>query len=146
MATYCTDKDLLTYRSNILKHGVVSWEKQREESFEYINRLLIGRWYNHVASSQGVDPSITSFDPTLVEEGFLTRLECFKTLEFAYMILMKDSPEADGFERNMKLFGRQFGAEFDAVIGLGVSYDWDDSGTIESDEQRISAPRRLSRG
>ena len=145
MATYCTDTDLLTYRSNILSHGVSDWEKQRKEAYEYINRLLVARWYNNVAPSQGVDPTVTFFDPALVEDDFLTRLECFKTLEFAYMILMKDSSEADGFERNMALFSQQFGAEFDAVIGLGVSYDWDNSGTIEADEQMISAPRRLSR-
>ncbi|MDA3788080.1 MAG: hypothetical protein PF503_06260 [Desulfobacula sp.] len=143
--TYCVDTDLLTYRSNILSLGVDSWEIQREQAYSVINRMLVARWYNQAAKTQGLDPYLTFFVPDQVEEGFLTRLESFKTLEFAYMILMKDSPEADGFERNMNLFARQFGIEFDSVIGMGVSYDWDASGSVDSDEVRIRAPRTLLR-
>jgi len=123
MATYCTDQDLLTYRSNILDLGVDDWEKQRLEAFDVINRMLVARWYNQAAKVQGVDPTLTLFDPTKVEDGALTRLECYKTLEFAYMILMKDCPEPDGFERNMDLFAKLFGNEFDTIIGMGLSYD-----------------------
>jgi len=145
MATYCEDTDLLKYRSNILKLGVDSWEDQRKEAYSIINRLLVARWYNQAAKTQGVDPTLTFFDPTKVEEGFLKRLECFKTLEFAYMILMKDSPEEDGFERNMALFARQFGAEFDSVIGMGLTYDWSGDGNTDTEEVKIRAPRRLLR-
>lgn len=143
--TYCEDADLLTYRSNILSLGVADWEIQRAEAFSTINRMLIARWYNQAAKTQGVDPTLTFFEPAKIEEGFLKRLECFKTLEFAYMILMKDAPDEDGFERNMKLFARQYGAEFDSVIGMGVSYDWSGDGTLDSEETKIRAPRRLMR-
>lgn len=143
--TYCEDDDLLVYRSNILSLGVSSWETQRNEAFDIINRKLVARWYNQVAPKMGVDPVTTAFDPTKVEEGSLKRLECFKTLEFAYMILMKDSPDPDGFERNMSLFAKLFGDEFDSVVGMGVSYDWDASGAVNDDEAKIRAPRRLLR-
>lgn len=143
--TYCEDDDLLTYRSNILDFGVADWKTQREEAFDVINRMLVARWYNQVAITQGVDPTLVLFDPTKVKEGELKRLECFKTLEFAYMILMKDSPEADGYERNMTLFANQFGNEFDTILGMGLSYDWDDSGDISETELNQMAPRRLTR-
>jgi len=145
MSTYCVDTDLLKYRSNILSFGITSWEDQRKEAFSDINRLLVARWYNQVASTQGIDPTLVAFDPAKVQEGSLTKLECFKTLEYAYMILMKDSPEADGFERNMSLFSKLFDTEFDTVINLGLSYDWDNSGEIDDSEQLMRAPRRLKR-
>lgn len=145
MATYCEDADLLKYRSNILSLGVDDWESQRLDAYSVINRLLVARWYNHAAKTQGVDPTLTLFDPTKIEEGFLTRLECFKTLEFAYMILMKDSPEADGFERNMALFAKQFGAEFDSILGMGLTYDWSGDGETDTEEVKVIAPRRLLR-
>lgn len=145
MATYCTDADLLVYRSDILDMGVASWQDQRELAYAAINRLLIARWYNRNANDQGVDPYQTPFDPTLVKENELKQLECFKTLELAYMILMKNDPEPDGFERNMNLFARQFGNEFDTLMNSGIDYDWDESGTIDDDEKQIRSPRRLYR-
>lgn len=145
MATYCVDEDLKVYRSEIMEMGVASWEPQRSLAFADINRLLISRWYNRNAADQGVDPYVTPFDPTLVKEGELKQLECFKTLELAYMILMKDDPEPDGFERNMGLFARQYGNEFDTLMNSGIDYDWDSSGTIETDEKQVRSPRRLMR-
>lgn len=143
--TYCVDDDLLVYRSNIRSLGVSDWETQRNEAFKIINRMIVSRWYNQVAPIQGIDPSLTLFDPDKVGDDQLKRLECFKTLEFAYMILMKDSPEADGFERNMLLFAKLFGTEFDSIVGMGLDYDWDDSGSIGDDERAVRAPRRLMR-
>lgn len=143
--TYCTDQDLLVYRSNILSLGVSSWADQRALAYADINRALIARWYNQAAIEQGLDPYTTHFDPTLVDSSQLKQLECFKTLEYAYMILMKDSPEADGFERNMKLFAKQYGNELSTLLSAGISYDWDSSGSIDTDEYKISAPRRLKR-
>lgn len=143
--TYCTDNDLLVYRSNILSFGVDSWETQRLEAYDIINRMIVARWYNQVAPTMGVDPSLTLFDPAKVNGDQLKRLECFKTFEFAYMILMKDSPEPDGFERNMSLFAGLFGNEFDSIISLGLTYDWDASGSVDNDERAIRAPRRLKR-
>jgi len=143
--TYCVDNDLLKYRSNILSLSVDSWETQRDEAYSIINRMIVARWYNQVAPTQGIDPSLTLFDPAKVGDDQLNRLECFKTLEFAYMILMKDSPEADGFERNMSLFAKMFNTEFDSIISLGLSYDWDASGAIGDEERAQTAPRRLMR-
>jgi len=143
--TYCTDNDLLIYRSNILSLGVDSWETQREEAYKIINRMITVRWYNKIAPEMGIDPTLTEFDPAKVLSDQLKRLECYKTLEFAYMLLMKDSPEADGFERNMLLFSKLFNSEFNSIINLGLDYDWDNSGSISVGEKNITAPRRLMR-
>ena len=143
--TYCVDSDLTKYRSNILDLGVSSWEDQRAEAYDMINRVIRTRWYRVVAPEMGYDPNVTLFDPTLIKEDTLTRLEVFKTLELAYMLLMKDSPEADGFERNMKTFRNRYNEELELVLASGIDYDWSGSGTFDDDELYLKAPRRLSR-
>ena len=145
MATYSTDADLLKYRPNILSLGVDDWANQRAEAYSIINRTIVARWYNAAAVAMGYDPTVTYFDPTQVETGFFKRLECYKTLELAYMHLMKDSPEADGFERNMDLFSRKYGEELDLILATGVNYDWNDDDEIDDDETLIPAQRRLYR-
>jgi len=144
--TYCIDSDLVKYRPNILELGVSDWTEQREEAYELINRVLQARWYRKVAPEMGYDPNVTLFDPTQIKTGALTRLEAFKTLELAYMHLMKDSPESDGFERNMDTFRKRYNEELELVLAVGIDYDWSDSGTFDDDEVYLRAPRRLVRG
>ena len=143
--TYCTDQDLLNYRADILSLNVASWETQRDEAFAIINRAIIARWYRKAASVMGVDPSVTAFDPDLVMNDGLQRLECFKTLELAYFYMTKNTSEADGFERLRLIFKREYGEELDSVLGMGLTYDWDADGVVDTDEVTIQAPRRLSR-
>ncbi len=145
MATYATDQDLLKYRADILSLNVDSWETQREEAFSIINRTITARWYAKAAPVMGVDPLITAFDPTLIQNDELKRLECFKTLELAYALLTKGCKEEDGFERLRKLYKREYGDELDSVLGMGLTYDWNDDDEIDVEEVRIQAPRRLSR-
>lgn len=142
MATYCTDSELLKYRSNILSLGVSSWQVQREEAFEIINRVVIARWYRKAAPEMGIDPNLTAFDPELVKANTLTRLEAFKTLELAYMILKKDGPEKDGFERNEEAFRNRFNEELEMILGSGIDYDWSNSGVIDLEETGIRITRR----
>jgi len=144
--TYCADSDLSKYRPNILALGVNDWTAQREEAYALINRVVSTRWYRKVAPDMGYDPNITTFNPLLIREGTLTRLESFKALELAYMYLMKDSPEADGFERNVKLFRDRYNEELELVLAQGIDYDWSDSGTFEDDEVYLRTTRRLVRG
>lgn len=142
--TYCTDQDLLKYRSNILQLGITDWAEQRQESYTEINRLINVRWYRKAAVQFGLDPVLTEFNPALVANDSLKRLECYKTLEFAYMLLMKDSPEADGFERNMDLFSKKYGEELNTIVTtVGVDYDWNADDEVTIDETVILAPRRL---
>jgi len=144
--TYCTDQDLLKYRPNILSLGQTDWAEQRQDAYTQINKIINVRWYLKAAVPQGFDPVLTAFDPDLVMNDSLKKLECFKTLELAYMLLMKDSPEADGFERNMDLFAKKYGEELNLIVGtIGVDYDWNSDDELTVDETVLTAPRRLYR-
>lgn len=141
--SYCTDIDLLTYRPNILSLGVEDWENQREYAYEIINRVIESRWYRQAAEELNVDYLEVVFNPELVEEGYLTRLECFKALELIYMYLKKDSQESDGFARLEKEFRNRYNEELDIILAMGITYDWDQSGAISYDERFITSPRRI---
>jgi hypothetical protein len=145
MATYCTDADLVKYRPNILDLGVESWKEQREEAYALINRIIAARWFRRACPEMGYDPTTETFNPEYVADGTFTRLEAFKTLELAYMILKKDSAEADGFERNEKTFRDRYNEELEILLSIGIDYDWSGSGLVDDDEKYIRVPRRIVR-
>lgn len=148
---YSTDADLIKIRPNILGLGVSSWESEpndkHTEAYSLINRALIYKWYKTVAYSMGVDDwRATEFDPDLIDQNQVNLLSCYKTLELIYLYLMKDSPEPDGFEREMKIFRGLYNDEFKELLAIGINYDWDGDETIESpDEKYIPSRRELVR-
>ena len=148
MATtkYCEDADLINIRPNILELGVASWDTQSIDAFDIINRTLIAKWYKNVALEHDiVDWRTTPFDPEKVDPEQIKRMACYKTLELAYMHLMKDSSTADGFERETDFFRDRYNEELTIILGLGVNYDWDADDTISDDEKYEPQIRRLVR-
>lgn len=142
---YSTDDDLVKIRPNILDLGVSDWEEQHLEAFSIINRALISRWYKVIAAEHSIDWWLTEFSPDQVDVSQLLRLSCYKTLELAYTYLMKDGPDADGFERNAANFGKKYGQELKEVLSIGITYDWDDDDEYDTEEKFEPAPRRLYR-
>jgi hypothetical protein len=143
--TYAVDADLVKVRPNILSLGVADWEVQREEAYSIINRIIIRRWYREAAKIMGYDPNLTSFEPEQVANDCLKRLEVYKTLELAYLYLLKGGGEEDGFERQMEIFRRRYNDELNLLFDSGIDYDWSGDDTLDDDEKFIRAPRRLMR-
>lgn len=144
---YSDDDDLTKIRPKIMEYGVGKWDDQRTEAEGIINRALEVGWYREEAEHLGVDWRDYPFDNSLMLDAAtqLNRLSCYKTLELAYMHLMKDSPEPDGFERQMTLFAKRYSEELKAVLADGINYDWDESGVLGALEKRRPARRRLKR-
>lgn len=141
---YCTDADMAAKRPNILSLGVTNWDAVRADAETYINKILLVRWYRPAAIANGLDPDTSPFDGTKVDADQMKIPAVYKSLELAYMNLMKDKPEADGFERNMNLFAEEFEKALDLELSLGIKYDWDNDGET-SDEYYVRSPRRLYR-
>ena len=144
---YSIDSDLITIRPNILNLGISDWGFKHDEAYDIINRTLIYRWYKGVAYGMGVeDWRATPFNPDLLEETQVNRLSCYKVLELVYLYLTKDSPEPDGFEREMKLFRDLYNSEFKELLAIGVNYDWNADDSIDAgDESYIPSRRGLVR-
>ena len=151
MANYCTDNDLLLKRPKILNYGVSTFESGDtdviSEATEIINRVIEARWYRETAGNFGYDFRDTPFNQdSLSNDGVqLKRLAVYKSLELAYEFLMKDSPDQDGFERQMNNFAKKYKEELAIVLEVGIDYDWDAGGTITSDEKYQQSTRTLER-
>jgi hypothetical protein len=142
---YSNDNDILEIRANILSLGVDNWTFKHQEAFSIINRVLSKRWYETVAAENGLDWRVTSFDPDKMHIEDVRRLACYKTLELAYLYLMNDAPEPDGFERQMKIFRELYNEELSIITAAGLTYDWDADLVVDPEEKFIRVPRRLSR-
>lgn len=145
MANYCTDDDLVKIRPNILDFGVEDLDDQMEEATKVINRQIEAGWYRGVAEDYVINWRETAFDQDklLNAASQLTRAGSYKSLELIYMFLMKDTPEADGFDRERKLFKSLFDEEIKSVLAVGLDYDWDESSEIEAGENLQPRVRRL---
>jgi|WetSurMetagenome_2_1015567.scaffolds.fasta_scaffold237998_1 hypothetical protein len=137
---YCALDDLVKIRPNVQTLGVTDSQIEDfiDETDSIVERAIESRWYRDVAHSYGLDPRETLFDPSLLlnADPELTRLACYKTLELFYTFVTKDTPEEDGFERQRKLFAKKYNDELEEVLAAGLSYDWDESGDIDEDEER----------
>ena len=144
MANYSNDADLLRMRPDILNLGETDWENMHTEAKAIIDRQLESRWYKEHATEQGVDWTATPFNSDYVDTTHLNRLSCYKTLELIYQYLMTQV-EGDTFEKFMLHFREQYERELQTILSLGLGYDWDASGAIESDERLQPRIRRLQR-
>lgn len=141
------DDDLVAIRPNILSYGITDFELQMQEAENIVIRMLDARWYRNVASDNGIDFRSTPLDATLFLNASdqLSRLACYKSLQLIYLHLMKESPEADAFERQSATFKKLYSEEQKEVLDAGLDYDWSDDGTIDAGENIVPRIRRLQR-
>lgn len=147
MSSYCTEDDLQKIRPKIMELGVDGWDDQIAEADAVIDRVLETRWYRQAAAEYGIDYRETEFNRTLLLDATAqcTRLGCYKTLQLAYLHLMKDAPDPDAFERQANTFKKLYGEELSEVLATGLSYDWDASGGLAYTEKKMPVKRRLAR-
>lgn len=142
---YVTETELQAIRPDILSYGVTDWTDVIFRAETRIWRILEARWYRERASDFSIDPNETVFDPEFLKDPDQVRdLITFKSLEFAYLYLMKDRGEADAFERQHLLFQKMFKDELSNVLAAGLDYEWG-TGYAE-DERMVPRKRRLTRG
>lgn len=146
MANYANDQDLLKIRPNILGYGETDWEDMHVEAKSLVDRDIEVRWYREqVVEQTGTTIRTTPFDADRLDASQLKRLACFKALELIYRFLMQDSPDMDAFEKQMGIFQKLYDSELQSVLAMGVNYDWDLSGKIESTERMLPRIRRQQR-
>jgi len=145
MANYSTDLNLVEIRPNIMRLGTDSWSAMHTEAKSIIDRILEVRWYQDEAAEYGVNPAEVPYDADLLSTTQVKRLSCYKALELIYEYLMKDTPEPDGFHRQMLHFRERFETELQTLLSYGIDYDWDDDGTIDESERMKTQRRTLKR-
>lgn len=144
---YSEDSDLIDIRPDILDLGVPDWTTKHDQAQAFIDRAIDKKWYRSVALDNNIDYRDVPYDgANLADEGIqLKTLSCYKTLEFIYLYLQKNTEKGDGFGRQRIIFKDLYNEEFDDVVNTGLDYDWDRSGTIVLAEQMQTKKRRVGR-
>jgi hypothetical protein len=148
MATsYHDHEDLVKVRPDIMNYGVEDFSDQMEESEDIVERVIETQWYRNVALNYDIDWRSTPFDSTLLLTATtqLRRVCVYKSLELIYLFLMKESKEPDAFERQCGTFKKLYQEEMSEVLRSGLDYDWDETGSLASDERLQPSVRRLYR-
>lgn len=145
--SYCISADLAEYRPNIHGLGVLDWTATIAKADAQINRAIEKQWYRPECIARNLDYRSTVFDPALLLTAAtqLKEASVYLSLKLAYMFLMKDSAEADAFERQMKLFGDMYKEELIETLSSGIDYDWDGNDEIGASEKLAPKVRRLRR-
>lgn len=90
------------------------------------------------ADLPSTDLSTVDFSDTTAWTQFdnqLKDLGVYQCLALIYRFIANDTAESDPFERERDYFFDQYNKEFQRVLDQGIWYDWDESGSIESDEK-----------
>ena len=145
MTEYCEEADLIKIRPTILDLGVGDWSDQIAEAGIIIDRTIEVNWYRRIASENNIDWRVTIFDrDQLINASTqLKRAACYKTLELAFLYLMKHRMN-DAFQKEREVFAALYKEEIHEVLLAGLDYDWNDDG-LSFDETGISQVRRLVR-
>lgn len=140
---YSVDADLVKVQNNILELGFSDWSDQHIESESVINRAIRVDWFNGLAIENGYT---SSFDESLLlTPEQLNRSSVYKTLELIYLFLISNS-DGEDYKEKYELFKNLYEIEIESAFKSGLDYDWDGSGSIESNEQYLTtSPRRLIR-
>ncbi len=147
---FCTDSDLTAVAADV-RHLVPAelddWSVQRKLAEDAVLRDLTRVWYAPAARARGIDPAVASLEAKRLEAEEIKPLAVLKSLEIVYGYLAKPGMrEADGFERNAERYRRRYIEELNHCVEAGLSYDWNDSGALDSRETSTPrTPRRLTR-
>lgn len=142
---YATLDDLLVVEPTIQEYGVLDWDAELARSETEVNRILQVRWFQQYANTKS---GTITFDPTLLTSSQWTQATVYHAL--AYHICPKLSKfESEGnedtFQIMMKYYAGRFEHEMDLSLRLGVEYDYNDDGTVATNEKVSDRKLKLIR-
>lgn len=133
----------------------IGFSADHDEAKDDIDRIIEIKWFRpRVRERFGRDIEIlddnVDFDPDLMLNAStqLKKASAYWVLgEYVCPRLSKATKEADAWEKRADWFATRFNEEIDRVLSSGIDYDWDSSGVIESDENKLPATSfRVGRG
>lgn len=153
---YSTDTDLVQFMPDIRTHGINDFDNDHLEAKNDIDRIIEVKWFQpRLRQRFGKDIELldgdTDFDPELMLNALtqLKKASVYRALSEYILPKLSQFQNADGdaFLRRADFFAEKFTQEMDRVLAVGIDYDWDESGTIDDDEDRVPATSfRVGRG
>jgi len=118
-----------------------------DESKDDIDRIIEVKWFRpRVRERYGRNIEFLNgdldFDPSLMlnAETQLRKASVYRVLSgYVCPKLSKSTRNADAWEKRAEEYGKKFDEEMERVLATGIDYDWDASGSVDEDENRIPA-------
>lgn len=142
---YATLDDLLQVEPTITDYGVLDWDAELARSETEVNRILQVRWFQQYSRAQVQN---VQFDPTLLTPSQWTQATVYHALAFHIapkLTKFENAGAEDKFQVMMTYYSGRFEHEMDLCLRIGVEYDLNDDGTIQSTEHAAGKNLRLVR-
>ncbi|GJM14946.1 MAG: hypothetical protein DHS20C13_02730 [Thermodesulfobacteriota bacterium] len=115
------------------------------EAKDDIDRIIEVKWFKpRVRERFGKDIELLDgnldFDTSLMLNAGtqLKKASAYRVLgHYVCPKLSKATRNADAWEKRAEEFGKKFDEEIERVLSVGIDYDWDRSGQVDDDENRI---------
>lgn len=123
----------------------LGFELDHDEAKDDIDKIIEVKWFKpRVRERFGKDIELLDgnldFDADLMlnAESQLRKASAFRVLGY-YICpkLSKATRNADAWEKRGQEFNEKFEEEIERVLKVGIDYDWDRSGQVDDDENRI---------
>lgn len=118
-----------------------------DEAKDDIDKMIEIKWFRpRVRERYGKDIEFLTgnldFDPALMLNSAtqLRKASVYRTLgNYVLPKLSKAVRGGDAWEKRAGEFSRRFDEEIERVLSAGIDYDWDSSGQVDDDEDKIPA-------
>ena len=135
---FATNDDLTTYVQDIFDHGIEDFSDELALAETDVTNQIKIRYWNKVNDK-------STFDATRLVSGQWKPATVFRALSAYILPKMSTFRLDDSFTEQMSHYKTQYAEEINTQFELGVEYDSDNSGTIESTESVTFTQTRLYR-
>lgn len=116
-----------------------------DEAKDDIDKIIEVKWFKpRVRERFGKDLELLDgnldFDASLMLNSAtqLRKASAYRVLgHYVCPKLSKATRNVDAWEKRAEEFGKKFDEEIERVLSVGIDYDWDQSGQVDDDENRI---------
>jgi len=136
---FATNNDLVDLVRGIFDHCVEVWTTQLLSAQGDVERKIQAEWYNNRYYSG-------DWDPTLLTETQWTRATCYRALSVYILTqLTQWRVDGDSFQEQIDFYQEKFAEEMSDQFAIGIQYDSNEDGAIDSGEEFTRPDTRLWR-
>lgn len=136
--TFATNNDLNKYAPDVFLQGVDDWTDDLVEAQnDVLSYVRVNYWNNN--------HSAHTFDHTLLNSAQWTKATVYRALSTYILPKLATFRLDDVFVEQIKFYKDRYNEELDLQFALGIEYDKDEDGVIQSDEVTPYSQGRLYR-
>lgn len=135
---FSTDSDLTDLQPDILSLGIAAFTDEHTKAYNDIIRELEAKWW--AKKNLGGD-----LDVTLLTDSQLTLASAYLVLWKYALPQLTNWVDGDRFQNMIEFYRNRYNEEFAAVMAVGIEYDANNDGTVETGEKVSIGAGRLTR-